>query len=444
MITALALGGAGLLVAAILNVLGNRISNPSTSSHNNTQPATASHNQPISSSASNQVVGKLIYTYQGLAGRQNPIFYISWSPDSKRIATANAKSLHIWDAATGGNVTTSSHGVVNPDDPSGNDHFAWIGDKLYAAIMDIKDYQNPMIRIMDLANDKEVFTYQGYATEKHPYGNAPSPSTLQWSPNSTLIASLDYDTGVRVWNASNGQVISRFKVQSGDNGITDDTLLHETYLAWAADGQHLATWSFNTAIVRVWDTSNGQLLCSYRKHWDQHGKDNPDHPQVYALVYWSPDSTRIASIVPQTKPTDGVVHVWDAHSGNQICTFSALPHNVTMQLQWSADSKLIACVMNNATVQVWDASNGAPVTVRYETPGLDYIDWNPKRRFIASTMQSITNQSEFIKAHIWDATSAKEVTQLSNDVWSLAWAPDGMQIAIATLNNEIQIWQVWQ
>jgi WD40 repeat protein len=180
-------------------------------------------------------------------------------------------------------------------------------------------------------------------------------------------------------------------------------------------------------------------------------------------MQWSPDSTRIASSVPTDSfehSVDGVIHVWDARTGKEICSYnSGQPNDQLIDMEWSWDSKLIACVMNsaggNARVTVWNASNGATVTTRAARSGGDNIAWHPQHYYIASTAQSITDQNndndDEYKVYIWDATTGKEFAQLHSNVYqALAWSPDGMQLAIGILNLDspgtgaVQLWQIWQ
>lgn len=442
MIGALALGGVGLVALAgagayaILNFPGLQGSLQSTT-HNG-----------------NQLVEKLIYTYKG----QGQVDYMSWSPDGKRIATSHpdGSTLQIWDAMTGQHVTTYSFAVSSgtyaPYDPAiGSEGFSlgWRENKMYEARPSI-DTPDSLIHIIDMASGNEVFTYQGYTTVKHPYGEPINIGYVVWSPNGTMIASTSSATGISVWNSSNGQLISSISLPEGDTGLE---------LTWAPDNQHLAG-IVSKGTINVWDISNGQLVCQYNKHQDQY-KNGQDSPLIN--IEWSPNSTRIASYVAsgtQGYVGAGIVHVWDARNGMQICTYTSQPDDTILHykrgydfnncLHWSADSKLVACIYNSS-VQVWDASNGRRVALRLAKN--DRIAWHPQHQYIVSTEKSSTDNQSGGNVYIWDATTGKEIAQLNTypSPGGLCWSPDGKLLAIAAFDvsggpgsDFVQIWQIWE
>src|SRR5262249_29519693 len=158
-------------------------------------------------------------------------------------------------------------------------------------------------------------------------------------------------------------------------------------------------------------TSNEKTVCSYSTHWDQH-KIDQRNPNISPSIAWSPDSTRIASSVATSDldhSHDGVIHVWDARNGQEICTFNkSEPNNETTDMGWSADSKLIACVMKGNAV-VWDASSGAVIITRYTQNASDNIAWHPQHRYLASTRPSTTDTGDDYNGYIWDAMTGKQI-----------------------------------
>ncbi|MBV9231050.1 MAG: hypothetical protein JOZ18_17200, partial [Chloroflexi bacterium] len=128
----------------------------------------------------------------------------------------------------------------------------------------------------------------------------------------------------------------------------------------------------------------------------------------------------------------------------EICTYNnSQPNNAPWDIEWSADSKLIASVTDKGCT-VWNANRGAIVALRY-TQYRDFIAWHPQRPYIASLRHSVTDNSDSEQAYIWDATTAKKLIQLNSNVFDeAAWSPDGMRLAISTEDQAVQIWQVWQ
>jgi WD40 repeat protein len=217
-------------------------------------------------------------------------------------------------------------------------------------------------------------------------------------------------------------------------------------MVWAPDNRHMATWG-SLGILYVWDTSNGKMVCSYSKHWEQHQNDQ-QFPNISPAIAWSPDSTRIVSSVASSDimhSNDGVIHVWDARSAQEICTFNhGQPNTGAGYMAWSADSQLIVCTIKGGSV-VWDARSGAIITTRYTQSGYDDVAWHPQRRYLASTMESTTDTDDGYKGYIWDAMTGKEILRLNSTTHDiLAWSPDGLRLALATLNDTVEIWQIWE
>jgi WD40 repeat protein len=133
--------------------------------------------------------GQIVYTYNGPAMVTN----LTWSPDSKRIASGigNGKDItQAWDALTGNNVVTHQGGTLP----------AWSPDGKYIATgrTDPTDkVQDDQIQIWDATTGKTIYVYTG--DQGHVYA-------LTWSPNSKYIAAAEgSDNGkisdVRVWAA---------------------------------------------------------------------------------------------------------------------------------------------------------------------------------------------------------------------------------------------------
>ena len=166
--------------------------------------------------------------------------------------------------------------------------------------------------------------------------------------------------------------------------------------------------------------SLGTLLYAYRGH----------AREVYALV-WSPDGKRIAS-----GSRDATVKVWDATDGGNPYTYTGHTDTV-FSVAWSPDGKRIASGSADKTVQIWNAVDGGNVaTYRGHADTVQSVAWSPDGKRIASGSWDKTVQ-------VWDAAdggNAYTYKGHSNLVLLLAWSPDGKRIASGSGDKTVQIW----
>ena len=122
--------------------------------------------------------GNLVYTHT----QQYRIFGVSWSPDSKRIASGSFDgSVQTWDAMTGNDVVTyrdrSSPIYATRLSPNG----AYIAS----------GGEDKAIQVWEVATGRSICEYQGHNN---------SVKSLAWSPDSKYIASGSDDKTVQIWD----------------------------------------------------------------------------------------------------------------------------------------------------------------------------------------------------------------------------------------------------
>ncbi|MGZ3621816.1 MAG: protein kinase domain-containing protein [Ktedonobacteraceae bacterium] len=244
-----------------------------------------------------------------------------------------------------------------------------------------------------------------------------SVNSLAWSPNAVSVASASSDMTVQVWDATNGNRHFTYK------GHTDNIRA----VAWSPDGTRIAS-SGDDKTVQVWDANTGKPLVTYS-----------DHTGIVWSVSWSPDSTRITS-----GSADKTVRVWDVATSGK--TFSYVYHghsraNAVKTVAWSPDGQYIASGgdIPESTVQIWNASSGAPlVTYSEQTAGIYAIAWSPDGQYIAS--------SSWGEVRVWNPAppAGKTITIYTgnaNGVHAVVWSPKERRIASGSDDTTVQVWQ---
>jgi tetratricopeptide (TPR) repeat protein len=151
----------------------------------------------------------------------NEVSDFEWSPDSSRVATGHQGSVRIWDAETGGEITT-----LKPQ-PSiqGQCYIAWSPDNTQLFMGCGSRYS-----LWNVINGKEIWSF-----------TSSSVSCAAWSPYDSMIAVGRSDGGIDILDAETGE---RLHSLAGHASIVHG-------IDWSPDGTKLASGSADKTI-RVW------------------------------------------------------------------------------------------------------------------------------------------------------------------------------------------------
>src|SRR5262249_48013582 len=217
-----------------------------------------------------------------LAAHKEIILNLSFSPDSKRLATVSYdKTAEIWDLgerrrlasikdhsdtvqcvafdregktlATGGmdrivklsdGMTGKGNVTINPE-LKGILTLAFSPDGKYL----VTSGESPEIRWWDLGNMSETVSERGWIPARKLAGHTGSVYDLRFSPDGRLLASVGSDHTLRLWDASTGRPIRTL--------IDADDLLYSE--AFSPDSQRIAA-AGGDGLTRIWDAKTGSLL----------------------------------------------------------------------------------------------------------------------------------------------------------------------------------------
>ncbi len=365
-----------------------------------------------------------------LRGHDDWVFWVAWSPDGRRLATASSdQTARIWDAESGNEIAVL-HGhddrvqavVWSPD-----------GRRLATGSDD------RTVRIWDADSGRELAAIHGHDNEVW---------AVAWSADGQRLATGSRDRTVRIWDASSGTELTRLhghdnevravawspdgqrlatgshdrtgRIWDADSG-TELTRLHGWVraVAWSPDGQRLAT-TLDDRTARIWDASSGTELVVLYGHDDE----------VQGLA-WSPNGQQLA-----TASNDQTARIWDTDSGNELTTLHG--HNGWVRgVAWSPDGQRLATASDDRTARIWDTRGpGELAVLRGHHGWVRHVAWSPDGQWLATASNDQT-------ARIWDANSGRERTVLcghDDEVQGLAWSPDGRRLATASNDRTARIW----
>jgi WD40 repeat protein len=315
---------------------------------------------------------------------------VAWSPDGRRVASADARGvIQLWDAADGQGLRLlrGSQSAVRS--------VAWSPDGTRLASAD----WNGTARVWDTANGKQVVSYRGHAG---------AVFAVAWSPDGKWLASGGEDKTIHVWDAANGKNVSVLRGHGGQVfGV-----------AWSPDGKRVASASEDST-VRLWDPLNGKESSTLRGHLNWVNS-----------VAWNPNGERLASA-----SNDGTTKVWEASSGKELLTLRGHAQSV-VSVAWSPDGTRLVTASDDRTVKVWPGTGGQEAfTLRGHTDRCTAVAWSPDGKRLASAANDAM-------VKIWDASAGPETLVLhggGRPVESLAWRPDGQRFAWCR-NEKIAVW----
>ncbi len=263
------------------------------------------------------------------------------------------------------------------------------------------------------ALSKALVTYKGHSA---------AVIGVAWSPDGTRIASCSDDGTVQVWNAKTGSHIWTYTFAGRANYVFA--------VAWSPDGKRIAA-AGQTGEAIVLDAATGHVLGDY----------DSQSFQVEGIA-WSPDSKRIVF-----GTGDNSVQVWDTTTDKELVRYTGHTDSV-FRVAWSPDGKEIASASYDGTVQVWNAATGQPLVIYKMGVPAWSVAWSPGgTRIVAGTGSAGANGQVYSgnTVKVWKAATGQTLLTYSghgdaNDVYALAWSPNGKYIASGGKDQAVRIW----
>jgi WD40 repeat protein len=246
----------------------------------------------------------------------------------------------------------------------------------------------------------------------------PKLTVLVWSSEGNQIAGADENGYIHIWDILTGQALLEFQAHQG--------AIYS--VSWSPDSSRLASTSPYDGLVRIWDTTNGNLIAELT------GDRNPSDA---ALVAWNPNGTIIVSI---TANTDGgfPLRFWSAQD-DRYQPLSMSASVAAFDIAWNSDGSILA-VADYRAVYIFDDFSGNTLEPRSVIPFRFAIAWSPDGTKLAaanldSTVQVLRVDNGEMLSSLGTATS-----ETQQRAASVAWDTDGVRLIVDRFDGRTEIW----
>ncbi|HEY0727066.1 MAG TPA: hypothetical protein VGD38_03280, partial [Pyrinomonadaceae bacterium] len=219
-----------------------------------------------------------------------------------------------------------------------------------------------------------------------------------------------------------------------------NNLFGATRLVFSPDGRLLATGTFRSNTIKLWETATNRKLRDL-------SSSGQSAPFLAPSIAFSRDSRLVAA-----SAADNSVRVWDVNSGREVLSLSG-PHGTISAgfgvyfIGFASGNRLVTV---SDAARVWDLNTGRELrTLELNSPATSGYTGSDAGMAISpdGTQFVMLDDDAEAQARVIDLSSGREVRRVTLsdkpvDTISFAFTPDGRVVAAGVVEKRLKLWDV--
>lgn len=276
---------------------------------------------------------------------------------------------------------------------------------------------------------KTIFLFLFLSVFSSVFAQSPSPTP----PDNRGLGVQSNTSASTQSNSQAREAKPELVLQTGYNNI-----FGATRLVFSPDGRLLATGTFRSNTIKLWETATSRKLRDL-------SASGQTAPGLAPMIAFSRDSRLVAA-----SAAGNSVKIWDVNSGRELQTLAGPQGGMTAAfgvyfIAFAADNHLVTV---SDAARVWDLNTGSELrTLELTSPGASGVNGTDGGMALSSDGTQLIILSDDNDVRVIDLSSGREVrrVKLSDkhaDSVSFAFSSDGHLLAATNVDKRLKLWDL--